>query len=257
MRLRSAVAPAGPAFPARRAAVVRLAALVGLAGGLAACQSDGVATGSLQSYPHDVRARHPIVLADKPRSLDVFPTGVGHIDPRQGTDVQAFVLEYRRYGRGALSVQVPGGLAPAEAASTARTVAGIRKLAADGGVPQAALAVTGYPAAMPGIASAIRLSFVRMQAKVAGDCGLWPEDLGAGDFEAGLKNGPYYNFGCAMQSNVAAQVADPVDLVRGQSETRSDSVRRARVIDGIREGKDPSVNWRQDGTASVKQQVAQ
>ena len=232
-------------------------ALAGLAGTLAACQSDGGATGSLQNYPHDTRARHPVVLADKARSLDVFATGVGHIDPRQGADVQAFVLEFRRYGRGAFSIQVPGGLPPAEAAATARTVAAIRQIAADGGVPPAAVSLTGYPAAMPGVASAIRVSFSRMQAKVAGDCGLWPEDLGAGDFGAGMRNGPYYNFGCAMQSNVASQVADPVDLVRGQAEGRSDAVRRSRVIDGVREGKDPSVQWRQDGQASVKQQVAQ
>jgi pilus assembly protein CpaD len=244
-----------PTRPRSQAVLMRLAACAGLAGALAACQSDGIATGSIQDYPHDVRARHPIVLADRPRSLDVFATGAGHIDPRQVADVQAFVLEYRRYGRGGLSVQVPGNLPPAEAAATARTVAGIRRIAADGGVP--ALAITGYPAAMPGVASAIRLSFARMQAKVAGDCGLWPEDLGAGDFKAGFGNGPYYNLGCAMQSNVAAQVADPVDLVRGQTESRSDSVRRARVIDAVREGKDPSVSWRQDGQASVKQQVGQ
>ncbi len=38
------------------------------------------------------------MLADGTRSLDVFPTGPGHLDPRQGDDVDAFMLEYRRYG---------------------------------------------------------------------------------------------------------------------------------------------------------------
>lgn len=244
-----------PTTTRARPALARLLALSGLAAALAACQSDGLATGSVESYPHDLRARHPIVLAEKPRSLDVFPTGAGYLDPRQAADVANFVLEYRRHGRGGLAVQVPQGVPPAEAAAAARTLGAIRRVAADGGVP--ALAVTGYPATMPGVASAVRMSFARMQAKVAGECGLWPEDLGAGDFEAGFRNGPYYNFGCAMQSNVAAQVADPVDLVRGQPESRIDTIRRAKAIEGLRDGKDPSTNWRQDGQASVKQQVSQ
>jgi pilus assembly protein CpaD len=51
-----------------------------------------------------------------------------------------------------------------------------------------------------------------------------------------------------MQSNVAAQVADPIDLVRGRAEGRPDSIRRGKVIDAIREGKDPSTQYRQEGT---------
>jgi pilus assembly protein CpaD len=232
-------------------------ALAGLAVLVGACQSDGTTTGSLADYPSDLRARHPIVLAEAPRHLDVFPTGAGHVDPRQAADVAGFALEYRRHGRGPLSVQVPHGLPPAEAAAVARTAATVRRMLADGGVPPAVTPVSGYPVTMPGVASAIRLTFSRTQAKVSNQCGTWPEDIGAGDYAAGARNTPYFNFGCAMQSNVAAQVADPVDLVRGQPESRIDSIRRAKVIDTLREGKDPSTQWRQDGQSSVKQQVQQ
>ena len=38
-----------------------------------------------------VPERHPIVLADSPRTLDVFVTGTGHIDPRQGDDVDGCI----------------------------------------------------------------------------------------------------------------------------------------------------------------------
>ena len=94
-----------PALPRRAASVLAACALGTLA---AACKSDPATTGGIDIT--DYRARHPIVLTDGTRSLDVFPTGTGHLDPRQATDVDAFMLEYRRYGRGSLLMQVPQGV---------------------------------------------------------------------------------------------------------------------------------------------------
>jgi pilus assembly protein CpaD len=59
-----------------------------------------------------------------------------------------------------------------------------------------------------------------------------------------------------MQSTVAAQVADPLDLVRGRTEGRIDTVRRARDIQTLREGKDPSTTYRQDDKGKINTQVA-
>jgi pilus assembly protein CpaD len=227
----------------------QLLAAVALAALLGACQADRAATGSI--YPHDYRARHPIVLADGSRSLDVFPTGPGHLDPRQRADVDAFLLEYRRYGRGTLLVEMPRGVAPAAGAAVERSAAAIRRLAAEGGVPARELAVSGYAVANPGLAAPIRLSFQRMEAQVADQCGLWPQDLGVSTPMANLRNEPNWNLGCATQSTIAAQVADPVDLVRGRTEGRIDTVRRVKDIDQLRIGKDPSTNWRQDGQTNV------
>ena len=50
-----------------------LAAFAGLAALIGACAPDRAVTGSI--YPHDHHARHPIVLADGPRNLDVFIVG--------------------------------------------------------------------------------------------------------------------------------------------------------------------------------------
>ena len=47
-----------------------------------------------------------------------------------------------------------------------------------------------------------------------------------------------------MQSNVASQVADPVDLVRGRPEARIDTVRRMENIKKLREAQDPSTQYR-------------
>ncbi|WP_284246743.1 CpaD family pilus assembly protein, partial [Methylobacterium haplocladii] len=131
----------------------------------------------------------------------------------------------------------------------------IRRLSAEAGVSGAAVAVAGYAVGDPALASPVRLSFERMEAKVASACGMWPQDLGVSDPAFNLRNEPSWNLGCATRSNIAAQVADPVDLVRGRPEGRIDTVRRSQVIDKLRQGNDPSTTWRQDGKAEVKSAV--
>ena len=240
--------------PPQSRSPLALVALVLVAGSLGACRSDRIdTTGSL--YLHDVRTRHPYVLSDGARTLDVFPTGTGHIDPRQTSDVEAFLLEFRRYGRGTLVIEMPRGVSPGLAPAVERTGGLIRSLGARGGIPAGAIVVSGYPVADPLLASPVHLSFQRMEAKVAGQCGLWPQDLGAGDTGFNLRNEPYWNHGCSVRANVAAQTADPVDLVRGREEGRIDTVRRVKVINKLRDGNDPSTTWRQDGTANVGAQV--
>src|SRR5215207_7674984 len=94
-----------PMLPARTRR--RLAALATLAALAGACAPDRAVTGS--TYPYDVRARHPIVLTDGSRKLDVFIVGSGALNPRQREDVLAFVAEYRRYGQGPIAAQIPSG----------------------------------------------------------------------------------------------------------------------------------------------------
>ncbi|RVU13748.1 pilus assembly protein CpaD [Methylobacterium oryzihabitans] len=233
----------------------RLAAAAALALQLGACVSaDRTTTGSIA--PATVAGRHPIVLADRPRDLDVFVTGTGHLDPRQADDLDAFLLEYRRYGRGVLVVEVPSG-SQVPGPAVARTAALLRARTAERGVPAREIVVAPYAVADVAVAAPVRLSFQRMQARVAGECGLWPQDLGVSQPGFSDGNAAYWNLGCATQSNLAAQVADPVDLVRGRQEGRVDSVARTRKIEELRSGKDPSTTWKQDGRASVKTQVTQ
>ncbi|KQP08121.1 MAG: CpaD family pilus assembly protein [Methylobacterium sp.] len=233
-----------------------LAALAALAALLGACQNRAPATtGSL--YPTDYRARHPIALADASRSLDVFVIGTGHIDPRQAADIDAFLLEFRRYGRGTLVLDLPRGVAPAVGAAVERTGAAIRRMGIESGLAPGQVVVTNYLVTSPSLVAPLRLSFQRMEAKVASQCGLWPQDLGVGDAGFTGRNEPHWNLGCATQSNIAAQVADPIDLVRGRPEGRIDTIRRTKNIEKMRNGNDPSIPWRQDGKADVKSQLSQ
>jgi pilus assembly protein CpaD len=222
-----------------------LVAAIGVA--LSACAPDRAVTGSLFPYDHDTR--HPIVLADGRRTLDVF-VGNGRLDPRQRDDVMTFATEYRRYGRGPVLAQLPDG-STADGAAVA-VLDDIRATLGGSGMDGRTLMVSHYRVAAPAVAAPVRLSFVRMQAKVASECGLWPTDLGVSNLASDTRNEPHWNLGCATRANLAAQVADPVDLVRGRSEGRVEGSRRARVLKELSGGKDPSILWRQDGQTSAK-----
>lgn len=210
---------------------------------LGACAKQGDLTTS--QAPVDVRERHPIVLRDAPRSLDVFVgrSGAG-LDARQEEDVADFAREYRRTGKGGLVAQVPTGTRREMAAHD--TLNGIRSALSRGGVPGTALSVRTYPVADPGLASPIRLTFASLQAGLPHDCGQWPADTGVSSMKEGMTNEPYWNLGCASQATLAAQVADPIDLVRSRSEGRPDIAKRMGAIAKIRDGKDPSTQYRQE-----------
>lgn len=224
----------------RRAAAFGFLAIA--ASGLAGCNTARETTGS--TYPADYRERFPIVLTDAPTTMDLFVEGAAGLDARQRRDLGAFLGEYRRSGGGGLVAQVPVGVW--NSAATQRALATVRAAAGS-------LSVARYQPADPTIASPIRLNFRRLQAKVAAQCGNWPHDVGAGDYVAGASNLPYWNLGCAYQSNFAAQIADPVDLVRGRQETPPDTQKRIHSFEQLRQGQDPSPTYKQDGANKINQ----
>lgn len=229
----------------RRAAP--LAALLAVAApALGGCVGAAETTGS--TFPSDFRDRHPIVIADLPRTLDVFVEGRSGFDARQRQDLAAYLAEYRRLGSGALVAQVPVGTE--NSGDTRAALARIRSAA--GG----RIATARYEPADLSVAAPIRLTFHKLGATVGSTCGLWPEDMGVSDGLSSNSNRPYWNHGCAMQSNFAAQIADPVDLVRGRQETRPDTGRRMYNIDRLRQGGDPSTQYNQQGQ-SVRSGVSQ
>ena len=219
-------------------AVLTLGALLG------GCANRALNADNSAYGPDDVRERHPIVLRDAPRSLDVFVGRSGRtLDPRQADDVASFAREFRQSGKGGLVAEVPTGARRDHA--TQDTLSGIKAALSRGGVSPALLSVRSYPVQDPGLASPIRLTFASLQASVAHRCGQWPTDMGSSDFRFSSSNAPYWNLGCSSQATLAAQVADPIDLVRSRDEGRPDIVKRMGAITKIREGTDPSTQYRQ------------
>jgi pilus assembly protein CpaD len=57
-------------------------------------------------------------------------------------------------------------------------------------------------------------------------CGRWPEDIADT-----TDNKHYANFGCSYQNNLAAQIANPADLLGPRKMTEIDAANRDRVIE--------------------------
>lgn len=187
--------------------------------------------------PDDYRERHPIVLGDATKSLDIFLVPNRGIDHRQAQDLQSFAAEYRRNGKGAMVAALPSG---APAGAVQHTMSEIRKTAAAAGVPAGSIRVVQgntHPTA-----ASVRLSYAQLAAQ-ASKCGDWPFDPAGSATTQSWTNRPHYNLGCSYQSMLAAQAANPVDMVRSRAEGEGDMQRRLGNIESVRKRENPAVRW--------------
>ncbi|MFZ0269343.1 CpaD family pilus assembly protein [Caulobacter sp.] len=117
--------------------------------------------------------------------------------------------------------------APAGGTGGRMAVAARQRLIAMG-APPAKVQVTSYDAgSAPG--APLKVGFLRYTAQVP-QCGGWENITATRD------NTAYQNFGCAVTANMAAQVANPEDLLSARAESPIDSGRRATVLDKYRKG---------------------
>lgn len=207
----------------RRTGLVIVAALA--AGLLQGCARDPMTTNAI---PDDYRTRHPITLSEAEHSLDIpVSASDSRLTTAMADNVRGFAQNYASMSSGIINIQTPSGSANSAAAS--RMAKQIRSTLSGAGVAPGKIMETRYAASPNGDASPIRLSYVAVTA-MTGQCGQWPEDLSDNTF--GNKN--WYNFGCASQSNLAAQIANPMDLVGPRGMSPIDAERRAVVIDTYR-----------------------
>lgn len=222
------------AWPARRPAAPALVLLAAL--GLAGCASQEAAA---PPVPVDYRESHPIVLHEGERTLAVFAAGgPGSIGMRQVIDVRSFAAEYRSAGQGLLTIEVP-----ANGRAARQALPAVRQALMEGGVSRPTTAT--YHPDTPGAPAPIVLRFARLKADVATECGHWPSDLGisGGDYRV---NRPYEDYGCATQSALAQQVADPLDLERARPESAVSTVQRLDTLKKYGSGSPTAVQYPDD-----------
>lgn len=196
------------------------------------------------NQPYDYRDRHPVVLADTQNTLDIFPANSnGRIDYTTAGRIREFIDRYRRFGHGPVTLLRPVG---SQAATRIGAMTGLVREALNAAGLRDHVIVSDYPVTDPELAAPIRLSFAGIKAKVSGRCGEWPDDLASGASLNGWKNETWWNFGCAEQQTLAAQIADPRDLASPRGETPVDTLTRLRGIEAIRKGKDPGTEWRRE-----------
>jgi pilus assembly protein CpaD len=184
----------------------------------------------LDTIPNDYRQRHPIVLKEAPRTVELFiGNRRGTLTATQRADVLAFAQNWRHEGTGGVMIDVPAGTPNERSAEAA--LQEVRSILAAAGVPPDAVATRPNTAGNdPRKLATMRLHYPKVTADV-GPCGLWPYDLGPTYHREHYENRQYYNLGCATQRNMAAVVENPSDLVQPRSEIPSYTGRRTTVLD--------------------------
>lgn len=215
---------------ASQSLVVRLRTallMVALAATLGACKH--TEEDITASVPTDYRERHPIVVQEADRSIEVFVgTGRGGLTASQRTDVAAYAQTWLQEGTGPMAIDVPVSTPNARAAS--QSVRDIQGIMSSVGIPSRGVTVRQYTPPNPKQFATIKLSYPKITAD-AGPCGLWPEDLGP-TIKSPIyqSNRPHWNHGCATQRNLAAMVANPADLVQPRPESPTYTTRRTNVL---------------------------
>ncbi len=206
----------------RRAVPALAVAVVALLAGCA--QRDSITVGAI---PDDYRTNHPIVIAEKNQKIDL-PVGAGDrgMTGAQRDTLLGFLDGYDKSAAPTLTIQVPSGSANEVAATAAAR--GFARLAIAAGVKRNRIVVTSYQAASSEVSSPVRVAFVSVRAQTD-KCGRWPDDL----METS-ENKHYADFGCSYQNNLAAQIANPNDLLGPRKSTTIDAENRGKVIDVYR-----------------------
>lgn len=188
---------------------------------LAGCaKRDSITVGAV---PDDYRTNHPIVIAEKEETLDL-PVSAGSrgATPSQRASLEGFLANYDKVAAPTVNIVVPAGSPNALAAGeVGRDFAEIARQA---GVPAARIMLASYSAMPEESVAPVRVSYVAMRAQTD-KCGRWPDDL----LETS-ENKHYANFGCSYQNNVAAQIANPSDLLGPRKQTPIDPANREGVI---------------------------
>lgn len=192
---------------------------------LAGCaQRDSVTVGAI---PDDYRTNHPIVIAEKNQKIDL-PVGAGDrgMTGSQRDTLLGFLDGYDRSAAPTLTIQVPSG----SANEVAATAAGrdFARLAVAAGVKRNRIVVTSYQAASSEMSAPVRVAYISVRAQTD-KCGRWPSDL-----VETSENKHYADFGCSYQNNLAAQMANPADLLGPRKQTTIDAENRGAVIDVYR-----------------------
>lgn len=172
------------------------------------------------SNPSLYSANQPVVQRTD-YVLDVASTG-GGVPPAE-LDRLADWFDSLQLGYGdRVAIDQPQGYADAAAYDDIASVVGAYGLLPSPGAPVTAGAV------QPG---SVRVVVSRMTASVPG-CPIWEDEV------VGAPERTATNYGCATNSNLAAMVADPADLVLGQAGDGSgDAATASKAIRQYREAK--------------------
>ncbi len=210
---------------------------------LAVLLSSAAMAGCMQSGPRfeapfmlaNPAERHPILVSNTQARLDI-PVYAGSygLTRSQESQLYSFLSDYSRNKGSQLVIMAPVG---GDERATRAVFTDVKRVLRSRGFTENMVVLQSYS---PGYKSAlaIRLSYDRFVAQ-GPTCPDWSENLA---FDP--NNMPYPNMGCATQRNLAAQVANPRDLVQPANETPRASERRDTVWEKYVNGEPTGAEWR-------------
>ncbi len=179
--------------------------------------------------------RHPILVSNSQARLDI-PVYAGSygLTRSQESQLYSFLSDYGRSRGSQLVIMAPTG---GDERATRAVFTDVKRVLRGRGFTENMVVLQTYS---PGYkaAYAIRLSYDRFVAE-GPTCPDWSENLA---FDP--NNMPYPNMGCATQRNLAAQIANPRDLVQPANESPRSSERRDTVWDKYVKGEPTGAEWR-------------
>ena len=175
------------------------------------------------SVPEDYRTTHPIAIEEGIETLDV-PVGLNTVRLTNGVkgNIDGFARSFLISDSASIAIVTPAGSANrAVAHGLAGEIQG--ELVAEG-IRPGAIEYRSYRAERSEATAPIRLAYSKIGAHTA-ECGPWPDQTGRNS-----ENRNYFNYGCATQQNLAAMVANPLDLLYPRAMPPPDAARRTAVI---------------------------
>ena len=171
----------------------------------------------------DGARNHPIMVEPSYRDLKVqFAGGTEGLSADDAVKFDSFLSDYRVHGNGSLGISVPNG----PASRAAITYLGERAAATS--ISRDKILVSTRDVANGD--RRVDVSYIAYTARTDA-CGDWSEN------EAfTLDNRTPKRFGCSVQQNIAAMVADPRDLLGPGAMGPVDTGRRAAVMDHYQKG---------------------
>jgi pilus assembly protein CpaD len=190
------------------------------------------------SIAEDGTVNHPIAVEPSFRDMKLhFAGGVDGISADDAVKFDNFLADYRAHGNGSLGISVPNG-PPAHAAITY-----FAERAAQTGISRDKILVSTHDAADGDFR--VDVNYISYSAHTDA-CGDWSENLA---FSA--DNLTPKNFGCSVQHNIAAQVADPRDLLGPRRFDPADANRASTVLDAYEQGKPTGAQKSADQSGAV------
>ncbi len=162
------------------------------------CSADEALLDDTVRQPPQASMNFPITLVKGPQTLEIASSH-GTLQATQINAVSGFVHRALQAGVSPMTVSRPSG-----GGNSARVAGEVASLMVGQGVRRENVRFMTYPGSANG---PVRITYVSSYAKTK-KCGDWSKDL-----TETSDNTQYPNLGCAVQNNIAAEIANPETIV--------------------------------------------